>query len=129
MFIQQKQRPRGPMLHIERRNIQGGDSYGQEKEKKEIKQSFIKKSSQVSKEINGKKRHKRTLCISDLDGKKRKRNKEAKKMRKGKGRSVKGLKSYARRTPKKTMVRRLQKKMGKTAAEKVASGMKKWAKK
>lgn len=44
-------------------------------------------------------------------------------------RSTKGLKSYARRTPKKTMVRKLQQKMGKTAAEKVASGMKKWAKK
>ncbi|MCK4760219.1 MAG: hypothetical protein KAT69_09215 [Candidatus Aminicenantes bacterium] len=44
-------------------------------------------------------------------------------------RSTKTLKAYARRTPKKTMVRRLQKKMGKTAAEKVASGMKKWAKK
>jgi hypothetical protein len=44
-------------------------------------------------------------------------------------RSTKGLKAYARRTPKKTMVRRLRKKMGKTAAEKVASGTKRWAKK
>lgn len=39
------------------------------------------------------------------------------------------LKSYARRTPRKTMVRRLQKKVGKSAAEKMISGMKKWAKK
>lgn len=39
------------------------------------------------------------------------------------------LKSYARKTPKKTMVPKLQKKIGKTADEKVASGTKKWAKK
>lgn len=39
------------------------------------------------------------------------------------------LKTYALKTPKKTMVRKLQKSMGKTAAEKVVSGMKKWAKK
>ena len=56
------------MLHIEQRNIQGADSYGQEKEKKEIKQSLIKKSSQISKEINREKRHKKTLWTCDLDG-------------------------------------------------------------
>jgi len=41
----------------------------------------------------------------------------------------KALKSYVRKTPKKTMVRKLQKNVGKTAAEKIVSGMKKWAKK